>query len=181
MRRRDFLRALGLGTVAAAAPAVLTPERRMWFVPSSAPVGSGLESVTVPLRSGQAFRYPVYLGLPVSGGGASEAAHQSTLAGRLQLAEDMQRAGLLDPPEPLQLLPMPAEFRDALQAEREKSVSAFGGLNSAARGLPGTGIVDELRDIERELNARLANAIGGPSLVAALTGSETAPRCDTRT
>lgn len=43
MNRRDFLRALGLGAVAVAAEPLVEPVRRMWFVPSTAPVGSRVE------------------------------------------------------------------------------------------------------------------------------------------
>lgn len=39
MNRRDFLKALGIGTAALA----IEPARKMWFVPSTAPVGSRVE------------------------------------------------------------------------------------------------------------------------------------------
>jgi hypothetical protein len=47
MNRRDFLKGLGLGALYAAAPAILAPpEKKMWFVPSSAPVGSRVERLS---------------------------------------------------------------------------------------------------------------------------------------
>lgn len=43
MNRRGFLKALGIGALAAAAPELIEPVRKLWFVPSSAPVGSRVE------------------------------------------------------------------------------------------------------------------------------------------
>lgn len=43
MNRRDLLRLLGLGAAAVAAPAILVPERRIWQVSRTAPVGSRIE------------------------------------------------------------------------------------------------------------------------------------------
>jgi len=46
LNRRDFLKVLGIGVLGTAAPVILEPERKMWFVPSSAPVGSRVERLT---------------------------------------------------------------------------------------------------------------------------------------
>lgn len=43
LNRRDFLRAMGVGALTAAAPALIEPERKLWFVGSNAPVGSRVE------------------------------------------------------------------------------------------------------------------------------------------
>lgn len=45
MNRRDFLRMLGLGAAAVAAPAIVVPERRIWQVAANAPVGRRVASV----------------------------------------------------------------------------------------------------------------------------------------
>lgn len=47
MNRRDFIRLIGVSAAAAAVPAVLVPERRIWQVPANAPVGRRIERVHV--------------------------------------------------------------------------------------------------------------------------------------
>lgn len=66
MNRRDFLRLMGLG---AAAPLLVEPVRRMWFVPSSAPVGSRVERLEgVNGVSGGWYRPPLPRVVPYDGG-----------------------------------------------------------------------------------------------------------------
>lgn len=59
MRRRDFLRGLlGAGIATAATPAIVEPVRKLWFVPSNAPVGSRVERLSAwePMPSHAAYR-----------------------------------------------------------------------------------------------------------------------------
>lgn len=43
LTRRGILKALGIGAAALAAEPILEPARKLWFVPSNAPVGSRIE------------------------------------------------------------------------------------------------------------------------------------------
>jgi hypothetical protein len=185
LTRRRFLTALGLGAAAAAVPAVLAPERKLWFVPSNAPVGGRVELVVTgrmePLihadtrakrARGEHQRHSYardwdLLREPVDDMLHDIAQHPATtLADRLQLAEDMHREGLLTP----------EDLRRVLEAHP-----------SQRRGIYGRGIVDELRDTQRDLDRTLAdiarnlNSISDHPLVA-ITGPETDARGDrTRT
>lgn len=47
LTRRRFLSFLGAGIATAATPAIVEPVRKLFFVPSNAPVGSRIESTTV--------------------------------------------------------------------------------------------------------------------------------------
>ena len=69
MNRRDFLKALGIGTAALA----IEPARKMWFVPSTAPVGSRVERLEGPgvwSPVGDGFDYSGWDEVPVVHGGS---------------------------------------------------------------------------------------------------------------
>lgn len=68
LTRRRFISFLGAGIATAATPAIVEPVRKLWFVPSSAPVGSRVDDI----------------------------AWARSFAGRWQTAADMHNAGLID-------------------------------------------------------------------------------------
>jgi hypothetical protein len=99
MRRRDFLRVLGLGAAAVATPVVLVPERHVWAVPSNAPVGSRLEQPALFGRNGERW-YGLEAWLPDD---YVPARVPLTPAGRIAAIEDMYADGLISPAEARQL------------------------------------------------------------------------------
>lgn len=48
LTRRGILKALGIGAAALALEPILEPQKKLWFVPSSAPVGSRIETLGTP-------------------------------------------------------------------------------------------------------------------------------------
>lgn len=130
MNRRGFLRMLGLGAAAAAAPAALLeePRRRIWAVPSTAPVGSRIERAGLEGFPGMAAWLP-------DGNDAADAALYAFGAGR--------RGGKSIAARVQQI----ADFRDTglIDAELAREL-----LN--APPIVGKGIVEELRELQLELD-----------------------------
>lgn len=60
LNRRDFLKALGIGAAAVAAPVLVEPVRKLWFVGSTAPVGSRVERVELWSYDSPGVRRPTY-------------------------------------------------------------------------------------------------------------------------
>lgn len=68
MNRREFLKAMGLGGLALVAPEIIEPERKLWFVPSNAPVGSRVERLGLGYNPAWDIGYGDDLEVPSPGG-----------------------------------------------------------------------------------------------------------------
>jgi hypothetical protein len=96
MHRRDFLRLFGLGTAAAATPALveraaelLVPERRIWQVGRNAPVGGTIANANALMKR-------LYGSMAIETALDQHNPFARTQAGRLELAGEMERIGLID-------------------------------------------------------------------------------------
>lgn len=138
LTRRHVLGLLGAGAASAALPAALAPERRIWQVPSNAPVGSRLERgfVLVERKS------------------------------RNELMELYERhmeehIRAIVHPEPIHLAPLPTEWTSHVDHVRAH-VESLSGLNSVARSplydawTESAKLLDE--DVFKHLLARLNEA-----------------------